>query len=302
MALRLPSLGSAITPDAEGGVGYSFYQTTSPGNFTLYALAGLEDRSRTPPQFTAYAMGLLRGVAVKPGKTSEAVFIQVDVPLDHALTLNLEPPVPGPRGPDRVRASVAIQIEDQGFALLPNGVSEKNLPGADTFSFVGVPPLVGTLAGARYILGARAVTGAGAAPPLSVIGSFSAVSTAQPLDLGGFVPLPVLVAPAKNTKWDLSSLTLEQSPAGERVDLTVVHVFAGEGLYNWTLVAPGPRDDLQLPDLSALDPGAALPVGSIVIEASLAHIEGFDYGSLRYRQLAARGWNAYASDYFLSQH
>lgn len=301
-ALRLPSPSSAITPQAEGGLGYSFYQTTSPGNFTLYALAGIEDRSKSPPRFTAYAMGLLRGVAVKPGSTSDDVFIEIDVPLDHGLTLNLEPPQPGPRGPDRVRASVAIQIEDQGFALLPNGVAERNLPGADSFSFVGVPPLVGTLAGTKYVLGARAVTGAAGAPPRSVIGSFSAVSTAQPLDLGGFVPLPVLVAPAKNTKWDLSSLTLEQSPAGERVDLTIVHVEAGGGLYRWTIVAPGPRDQLMLPNLRALDPAAALPVGSMMIHATLAHIDGFDYGSLRYRQLAERGWNAHATDSFLTQH
>ncbi len=300
--LRLPSPGNAITPDAQGGIGYGFYQTTSPGNFTLYALAGLEDRSKSPPVFTAYAMGLLRGVAVKPGKTSEDVYIQVDVPLDHALTLNLDPPTPGARGPDRVRASVAIQIEDQGFALLPNGLAEKSLPGANSFSFVGVPPLVGTLAGTQYILGARAVTGAGAAPPLSVIGSFSATSTAQPLDLGGFVPLPVLLSPVKNTKWDLSSLTLSQSSAGTRVDLTVVSIQAGAGLYNWTLVAPGPREELKLPDLAALDPEAALPVGSMAIETTLAHIDGFKYGNLRYRQLAPRGWNAYATDVFLTQH
>jgi hypothetical protein len=300
--LRLPSPGSAVTPDAEGGVGYSFYQTTSPGNFTLYALAGLEDRSKTPPQFTAYAMGLLRGVAVKPGKTSEDVFIEIDVPLDHGLTLNLDPPTPGPRGPDRVRASVAIQIEDQGFALLPNGVSEKMLPGADSFSFIGVPPLVGTLAGTRYVLGARAVTGAAAAMPLSVISSFSAVSTAQPLNLGGFLPLPVLVSPPENTKWDLSSLTLEQSAPGERVDLTVLHVLAGGDLYDWTIVAPGATSVLTLPDLRALDPEAALPVGSMAILATFARIEGFDYGSLRLRQLAPRGWNAYASDLFYTQH
>jgi hypothetical protein len=300
--LRLPSPGSAVTPEAEGGVGYSFYQTTSPGNFTLYALAGLEDRSKSPPQFTAYAMGLLRGVAVKAGKTSEDVFIEVDVPLDHGLTLNLDPPAPGPRGPDRVRASVAIQIEDQGFALLPNGVSEKKLPGADSFSFVGVPPLVGTLAGTRYVLGARAVTGASGGLPLSVIGSYSAVSTAQPLDLGGFLPLPVLVSPPKSGKWDLSSLKLEQSEIGERVDLTVVHVLAGGELYDWTIVAPGARSELVLPDLSALDPEAALPVGSMAIHATFARIEGFDYGSLRMRQLTPRGWNAYASDLFYTQH
>lgn len=299
---RLPSPGSAITRDSDGSVGYKFYQSTSPGNFTMYTLAGLEDDSKTPRTFTAYAMGILRGVAVKPGQTANDVFIEVDVPLDHALTLTLDPPTPGPRGPDRVRASVAIQIQDQGFALLPNGSSSHSLPGATSFSFVGVPPLVGTLAGTKYVLGARAVTGVAEAPPLSVIGAFSATSTSETLNLGGFVPLPVLTAPPKNSKWDLSSLTLEQSQGGQNVDLTVVRVNAGEGLYTWTLVAPGPRSQLKLPNLAKLAPDAALPVGSMAIEATLAHIDGFDYGSLRYRQLSERGWNAYATDTFFTQH
>jgi IPT/TIG domain len=299
---RLPSPGSAITRDSQGAVGYKFYQSTSPGNFTMYTLAGLEDDSKTPRTFTAYAMGLLRGVAVKPGKTADDVYIQVDVPLDHALTLTLDPPTPGARGPDRIRASVAVQIQDQGFALLPSGTSEHSLPGANSFSFVGVPPLVGTLAGTKYVLGARAVTGTAEAPPLSVIGSFSATSTSEALNLGGFVPLPVLTSPAKNTKWDLSSLSLEQSKGGQNVDLTVVNILAGDGLYTWTLVAPGPRSELKLPNLAQLAPDAALPVGSMAIETTLAHIDGFDYGSLRYRQLTERGWNAYATDTFFTQH
>jgi hypothetical protein len=309
---RLPSAGSAITRESEGSTGYKFYQSTAPGNFTLYTLAGLEDSSKTPRTFTAYAMGIQRGVAVKPGKTSEEVYIQVDVPLDHALTLTLDPPAPGARGPDRIRASVAIQIQDQGFALLPNGISEHSLPGANTFSFVGVPPLVGTLAGTKYVLGARASTSVAETPPLTVIGAFSATSSSEPLSLGGFVPLPVLTSPPKNTKWDMSSLTLEQSKAGQRVDLTVVRIGAGDGLYSWTLVAPGPQSKLTLPSLEQLAPEAALPVGSLNIDVTLAHIipgdetrnedKSFDYGRLRYRQLSERGWNAYATDSFLSQH
>jgi len=299
---RLPSPSSAITRDSEGAVGYKFYQSTSPGNFTMYTLAGLEDDSKTPRTFTAYAMGILRGVAVKPGKTSDDVYIQVDVPLDHALTLTLDPPTPGPRGPDRIRASVSVQIQDQGFALLPGGNSEHSLPGDNSFSFVGVPPLVGTLAGTKYVLGARAVTGSAEKPPLSVIGAFSATSTSEPLDLGGFVPLPVLTAPAKNTKWDLGSLSLSQTKGGQNVDLTVVHVNAGDGLYTWTLVAPGPQSELKLPNLAKLAPDAALPGGSMSIETTLARINDFNYGSLRYRQLAERGWNAYATDTFLTQH
>jgi hypothetical protein len=230
------------------------------------------------------------------------VYIEVDVPLDHALSLTLDPPTPGARGPDRIRASVAIQIQDQGFALLPNGSSEHSLPGANSFSVVGVPPLVGTLAGTQYVLGARAVTGVAEAPPLSVIGAFSATSTSEVLNLGGFVPVPVLTSPLKNTKWDLASLSLKQAKDGQNVDLTVVHINAGDGLYTWTLVAPGPQSELTLPNLAQLAPDAALPGGSIAIETTLARIVGFDYGSLRYRQLTDRGWNAYATDTLLTQH
>ncbi len=299
---RLPSLGSAITRESVGAIGYKFYQTTSPGNFTLYTLAGLEDSSKSPRSFTAYAMGILRGVAVKPGQTSQDVFIEVDVPLDHALKVTLDPPTPGQRGPDRIRASVAIQVQDQGFAILPSGISERPLPGATDFSFVGVPPLVGTLAGSRYVLGARAVTGANGGVPLSVIGSFSSTSSAEPLNLGGFVPVPQLVEPLKNVKWDMKKLTLKSAPGAQSVELTVVDIQAGGGLYYWTIVAPGAREVLALPNLAELAPDAALPQGSLAIQATYAHIADFDYGKLRYRQLAARGWNAYATDRFLSQH
>jgi hypothetical protein len=301
VAFSLPASG-AVTRDAQGALGYKFYKTTSPGNFTLYALAGLEDSSKTPRVFTAYAMGLLRGVAVKPGQSSQDVYIAIDVPLDHALSLTLDPPTPGPRGPDRIRASVAVEVEDSGFAILPGGSTSHALPGATDFAFVGVPPLVGTLAGSHYVLTASAVTGAGETSPLSVIGSFSATTTGKPLDLGGFVPLPVLTAPAKDTKWDMSSLSLEQAQEGQSVDLTVVRVRGGAGLYEWTLAAPGRRDKLELPNLGALAPDAALPGGSLQIETTLAHIEDFDYGSLRYRQLTPRGWNAYATDTHLTQH
>jgi hypothetical protein len=54
--------------------------------------------------------------------------------------------------------------------------------------------------------------------------------------------------------------------------------------------------------LAKLAPDAALPGGSISIETTLAHINDFNYGSLRYRQLSERGWNAYATDVFLTQH
>jgi hypothetical protein len=300
---RLPSASSRITLQSVGEAGYKFYQSTSPGNFTLYALAGLEDSSKPTRQFTAYAMGVQRGVAVKPGKTSESVYIDVDVPLDHALTVSLDPPTPGPRGPDRLRVSAAVKVQDQGYAILPGGSVAQSLPSKGNFSLVGVPPLVGTLAGTEYILTARAVTGDREAPPLSVIGSFAATNTARALQLGGFVALPVLTTPAESQKWDLRKLVIQRAKDGQRVDLTVVDVQAGGGLYSWTLVAPGPREELILPDLAQLSKGAALPVGSLKVRTSLAHVhEDFVYGSVRYRELSPGGWSAYATDTNLTEH
>lgn len=310
----------AVTRDSLGAIGYRFsdvywptclsYSGTTcvrqtaddPGNFTLYALAGIQDNATTPPKFTAYAMGLLRGVAVKPRQTLSDVYIEIDVPLDHALSVTLDPPEPGPRGPDRIRASVAIQIEDQGYALLPAGSRSHPLPGATDFSFVGAPPLVGSLAQGKYLLSARAVTGARESEPLSVLSSFSSTTSGPQRLPGGFVPVPFLSSPAPDKTWDFRALRLESAPE-KGVDLTVVRVQAGSGLYEWTLVAPGRREELTLPDLKQLAPEAALPGGSITIAPTLARVgAGFDYGRLRYRELSPRGWSAYASDTFFTQH
>jgi hypothetical protein len=55
-----------------------------------------------------------------------------------------------------------------------------------------------------------------------------------------------------------------------------------------------------------LFPGLIFPLINFAAFAGglsrLRHIEGFDYGSLRYRQLSERGWNAYATDTFFTQH
>jgi len=134
---------------------------------------------------------------------------------------------------------------------------------------------------------------------------FSATSTDQPLTLGGFVPLPVVTFPKTNAAWDLSQLALAPVQGGNSVQLTVVRIDGGSGLYEWTLVAPGASQQLPLPNLAKLAPEAALPVGNLSIQTTLAHIEdvnGFDYGKLRYRQLAPRGWNAHATDTIYTHH
>src|SRR6185436_11321019 len=105
---RLPRAESAITQASPGQAGYAFQLTTGSGSRTLYALAGIENRSADPPRFTAYALGLLRGIYADPGETIEGLSIAMDVTLDQALTLELDEPTKSDRGPDRLNVSVAV--------------------------------------------------------------------------------------------------------------------------------------------------------------------------------------------------
>jgi hypothetical protein len=72
---------------------------------------------------------------------------------------------------------------------------------------------------------------------------------------------------------------------------------SGNGLSTWTVTLPRGATTARLPDLSAV-PSLASPTGPVSITVSRAQISNFDYGALRYSQLAASGWTAYATDVF----
>jgi hypothetical protein len=292
----LPCAINSITPEDEGELGYNFFFSTAPGNFTLYALAGLEDRSKSPYAFTPYAMGLTRGVAVGPSETKRDVLVVIDVPLDHALSVSASGPTPTPRGPDRIQAKLAIQVGNEGYALLPNGKQSSLLPKSTPFEFVGIPPLLGTLTGSRYVATASAVTGDAGGLPRSQVGLFATVADNEPLGLGEFLELPRVDQPASSTAWNGTLLRLGRVPGGPRPDLTVVDVASGGDLVTWRIVAPGAPAEIHLPDLGALDGEIGLTRGPITIQASVASVDSFSYGSLRNRQLEPRGWRAFAQD------
>jgi len=298
----LSSASQPITPDAGGGRGYYFSTYGAPGNFTLYALAGIENRSHTPPTFTAYQMGLVRGIAAKSGETKSSVFIQIDVDLDHTLTLNLSPPDVTSRGPDRVQASASIQVGNEGFAPLPNGYLSRDLPLSGPFSFVGVPTLTGSLLGTSYIVTARAVTGQAGNNPRSVVGLLSAKDTSNPLRIDRFVQVPKLTSPSPHTTWDGKGLASTRAPGGSDVDLFVYEVASGGGLISWKGIAPGSAESFSLPDLKAVGPNLALSPGPLTITVNAARIDDFVYGALRYRDIAQRGWTAYATDVFSADY
>ena len=294
---NLPPISAAILPSEMGTVGYKFSFYTSPGNVTLYALAGLEDPTKSPPTFTAYVMGVVRGVPVLPSENVKDTYIKMDSPLDEALTVTPHPPAAGPTGPDRIDARTAIRLGNDGFAILPGAQKAPLLPLNGGINFVGVPGLTGGLAGATYLVSARAVTGPDYGTPMSVVSSLQATTTAFPIDVGGFVGVPILDAPVLNTAWDGQHLTTHFAAGGSPIDLIVYNVTSGNGLQHWTIAAPPMDLAVTLPAISDIM-GAALAAGPIDISVFGAQIASFKYGALRYRNLYPYGMNAYSLDTF----
>jgi hypothetical protein len=295
---QVPSAGAQapITPATPGERGYAFQTTAYAGNRSLYAVAGVEDDSVTPPLFTAYAFGVVRGLPVLPGQSLDSVYIPMTKTLDQTLTWQVTSPPPGPNGPDRLRATVAIKLGNDGYALLPGAQKQPLLPVGATLPFVGVPSLDGDLVGAAYISTARAVTGPSFQAPMSVVGSMLGNTTAQPVIVDGFVGIPTLVTPAANAAWDGRHLSTTFAK-GAPHDLVVYDVGTGNGLVHWTVAAPAGVSDVELPDLSGLD-RAGPRSGPVLVGVLGGRIDGFDYKKLRYRDLRYQNMTAYALDYF----
>ncbi|HSO00039.1 MAG TPA: IPT/TIG domain-containing protein [Candidatus Nanopelagicales bacterium] len=297
-SFQLPPGANAILPTTPGDFGNRFTIYASPGNRAMYALAGVEDRSVNPPRFTAYVMGAVRGVPVLPSSTTQDVFINMVKTLDQALTMDVSAPVPGPKGPDRLRASVSIMYGNEGFLNLPMGVQTPFIPFDGQLVFVGVPSLTGDLAGSSYVSTARAVTGPGNLAPMSVVGRVLTNTTSQVVPIGEFVGVPVLGSPASNGPWDGSHLETTFT-GGAPVDLSVYDMVSGNGLIRWTVAVPMGSHAIELPDLRQLGlEHGSLPDGPVTIGVTGARIDGFDYANLRYRDMRPQGMTAYAIDTF----
>lgn len=295
---QLPPEAYRVTPDSGGDVGYSYGLPMGAGNRALYALAGIEDRSVFPPKFTAYAMGVVKGVPVVPDESTPYVYISMTKTLDQVLTLDIDGPTPGAKGPDRLRATVSVQLGNDGFALLPLGQKTPLLPFEGELPFVGVPSLDKELYGSTYYVTARAQTGQVAATPVSAVSRLLATSTAAPLPVSGFVGIPSLTTPVVNDTWDGRNLSADYGP-GEPVELSVYDIISGNGLVHWLIAVPAGSHDIAVPDLSGfVQDDAALPPGPVLVSLTGGRFDTFEYGQLRYRHLRPSGMAAYAIDTF----
>jgi len=191
--------------------------------------------------------------------------------------------------------SVAVQTSDQGFLLLPNLSLEAPVPGSSSLSLVGLPALVRGLEGSEYAISVRAVSGAAANLPQSVLPLITAREASQPIPVRSFVPVPTLsVGTTPQGTWN-RSLAVSWTDRGRSVDLVQYSISSGSGLINWTVTTPPDVLSVDLPDLSRLPQGDLLP-GALDVLVSLAGLEDFDYAKLDLRELRRQAWQAFALD------
>jgi hypothetical protein len=288
----LPPADAAVTPTSLGQRGYSFEIVTYPGNMTVYALAGIEDRSATPPRFTAYAMGVARSVSVQPGYRTTGVDIPMTSLVDHQVTLAPQPPPVGPRGPDRLQSQIAVTLGNAGFAIVSQSAKVSMLPLGGNVTFVGMPSLDATLAGESYVIGAVAATGQFLQYPASVVSRVKTTQANAPVSIGGFLPVPTMQQPAGGT-WDGTHVEFAASGAYDLAELVVT---SGGGFVTWTIIAPAGATSFDLPDLSTLPDNVGLVRGAIGSTLYVARLDQFSYAKLRSGQLGTGAWNAYALD------
>jgi hypothetical protein len=294
-SFRLPREGDAITTDSPGRVGYDFELVTGAGSRTLYAIAGIENRAENPPRFTAYAMGLLRGIYANPGDTLDGFSISMSHTIDQALRFDVVGPAPGVRGPDRVSVRAAVQVAGEGYAILPNAEITTAVEGGSGLSIIGLPALVNEFAGSRYVLGARAFTGVTRSAPSSVLSLVTAAESSQLISISGFLPVPTLTVGAGDAPFWGGELAVAFDDQAGAVSLVRYDIRSGGGLVSWSVAAPPTTTSFRLPDLSRLPEGGLLP-GNLDISVSLARVDEFEYGALTSEQLSRFSWQAYATD------
>ncbi len=291
-AFELPAIDLAVTTDSPGTRGYAFSSLVYPGNVTLYALAGIEDRSFSPPRFTAYVMGVAHGLYVPGGVQLTQVNIPMTTLLDHAMTLTANAPPPGPRGPDRFASTIAVTLGSSGFAIIPGARRTTPLPLTGQLQIIGIPSLDRGLVGESYVVSAEAATGPQLLIPASVVSRVKTTDTSGPVSLGGFLQVPQLIEPAA-APWGGTHLAFAGPPM---FDVSVTSVTSDQ--VAWTIFGPPNGTAFDLPDLTAIPSADPLGLrrGAITTTVYTARVDAFSYATARYGQLSTGAWNAYSVD------
>jgi hypothetical protein len=306
------SSGGIIDYENDGRIGWGFDIPARPAAQAVIAVAGLWNDSIDPDgdgpapvgTFYPFAMGVARGVLVGAGEDVENVSINIDLPLDAALRVQLADPPPlaepgVPDGPDQYLARAFIDLGGEGVIVLPS--FEKHFaPGRTDTIMTALPQLQGVIGDASYTLVTGAFTGNGGAPDsVRIERGLDADALAHTIVVGDFLGVPRAVDPAAGQLG--SGGHLVWAPEGHTTGQPTFsyHTLqsAGDGKPLWRLFARGGLRDLPLYDLvtwGGMDPLPS-PADLVWVVYEL-RIPGVSFDEVNYRHINVNLWSAYSND------
>ena len=292
-----------ITEDMQGVRGNPFRIASRASALAVFAIAGIENTQTG--QFAPYVMGMRRGVLLGPEQTLSNVELQMNIPLDQPLDIELSGlPAPSSRGPDRFVVRATLDLGGEGF-LRPfarlNALDEVvRLSSEGIIRLVAQPPLTGPLFDGRYFVDAAWVTGATLDNPSTHVVRSGVRPLGGSVSLAGFVGLPEVTAPTygqllpadRILRWDVT---------GPEPDVWMIYVEGSDGNAQWRHFVRGDARQAPLPDLSAEDEIADVSPGPLRITIYGINVADFDFDSFTYSSLSSQRWSAWSVDTIVAQ-
>lgn len=292
-----------ITEDMLGARGNPFRIASRASALAVFAIAGIENTQTG--QFTPYVMGMRRSVLLGPEQTLRNVELQMNIPLDQPLDIELSGlPAPSSRGPDRFLVRATLDLGGEGF-LRPfarlNALDEVvRLSSEGIIRLVAQPPLTGPLADGRYFVDAAWVTGATLDNPSTHVVRSGVRPLGGTVALSGFVGLPEVTAPLygqllpadRILRWDVT---------GPEPDVWMIFIEGSDGNAQWRHFVRGNARQAPIPDLSGEDEIADVSAGPLRITLYGINVADFDFDTFTYSSLSSQRWSAWSVDTIVAQ-
>lgn len=286
-----PGDGGIVTEDDAAERGFAYDIVARPGGYAVWAIAGLQDtESQT---FVPYAMGVTRNVIAGPGDVLDDVDIEMTIPLDQQMEVNLvDPPPRGALGPDVYGVDAFISLGGEG--VIPRyDVFEREGSGRVTFRIPWMAPFEGNLEDASYTLMAGAWTGQDEVQPYSMVVSGAHRSLHEPIEVGPFNCVPEFVAPVFGGALD-GDHTIEWGCAGQEPGFFYMEMWQGMTPV-WSLFANGTSRRFTMPDIAEVTGGDAI-AGDVSWSIYGITVPGATFDNASYRHLRSVSWERVAYD------
>jgi hypothetical protein len=291
-----PGDGGIVTEDDAAERGFEYDILARPGGFAVWAIAGLLNTSTQT--FLPYAMGVTRNVLTGPGEMLDDVDIEMTIPLDQQIEVDLvDPPARGPFGPDVFGVDAFISLGGEG--VIPRyDVLEREGSGRVTFRIPWMAPFEGALEDASYTFMAGAWTGRDEAQPYSMVVSGAHRSIHTPIQVGPFNCVPEFVDPVFGGAVD-GDRTIEWGCDGQEPQFFYMEMWQGM-TPAWSLFASGSTRRFTMPDIPTITGGDPI-AGDTSWSLFAITVPGATYDTTTYRHLRTTAWERVAFDSSLFQ-